>query len=80
VVASDRAEVTLHWILIHVIAETHRHAGHADIIRELIDDSVGLREGNDNMAPVDEACGRAIPSASRWWRAKSPGVSSNQQG
>jgi hypothetical protein len=53
----DRAEVTLHTILVHMIAETHRHAGHADIVRELIDGSVGLREGNDNMPPVDEA----------WW-------------
>ena len=53
----DRDEVTLHQILIHMIAETHRHAGHADIIRELIDGSVGLRKENDNMPPVDEA----------WW-------------
>ena len=53
----DRAEVTLHQILIHMIAETHRHAGHADIVRELIDGSVGLREDNDNMPPGDEA----------WW-------------
>ena len=40
----DRSEVTLHQILIHVIAETHRHAGHADIVRELIDGAVGLRK------------------------------------
>jgi hypothetical protein len=53
----DRGEVTLHQIMIHMIAETHRHAGHADIVRELVDGSVGLREENDNMAPGDEA----------WW-------------
>jgi uncharacterized damage-inducible protein DinB len=53
----DHAEVTLHRILAHMIAETHRHAGHADIVRELIDGAVGLREGNDNMAPGDRA----------WW-------------
>ncbi|MUN63767.1 DUF664 domain-containing protein [Kocuria sediminis] len=47
-----RREVTLHRILVHVIAETHRHAGHADILRELIDGSVGLRTGNENMPPV----------------------------
>ena len=29
--------VTLHLILVHVTAETHRHAGHADIIRESLD-------------------------------------------
>lgn len=55
---SDRSEVTLHRILVHVIAETHRHAGHADIVRELIDGAVGLRDGNDNMAPGDQA----------WWK------------
>ena len=50
--------VTLHRILVHVIAETDRHAGHADIVRELIDGAVGLRAGNDNLPPaVDRA----------WW-------------
>jgi len=53
----DRREVTLHRVLVHVIAETHRHAGHADIVRELIDGTVGLREDNDNMPPGDQA----------WW-------------
>lgn len=55
----EHREVTLHTILVHMIAETDRHAGHADIIRELIDGAVGLREGNDNMAPGDRA----------WWHA-----------
>jgi uncharacterized damage-inducible protein DinB len=53
----DRSEVTLHRILVHMIAETDRHAGQADIVRELIDGSAGLRDGNDNMAPGDPA----------WW-------------
>ena len=43
--------MTLHRILVHMIAETDRHAGHADIVRELIDGTVGLRQDNDNMAP-----------------------------
>ena len=51
----EREEVTLHRILIHMIAETHRHAGHADIVRELIDGEVGLRVDNDNMADFDQA-------------------------
>ena len=29
------------WILVHMIEETGRHAGHADILREQIDGSVG---------------------------------------
>ncbi len=49
----ERREVTLHRILVHMIAETHRHAGHADIVRELVDGAVGLRVDNDNMAPGD---------------------------
>ena len=49
--------MTLHRILVHMIAETDRHAGHADIVRELIDGVVGLRQDNDNMAPGDQA----------WW-------------
>jgi len=51
----DRRVVTLHRILIHVIAETNRHAGHADILRELIDGDVGHRADNDNMADFDDA-------------------------
>jgi uncharacterized damage-inducible protein DinB len=50
---AERSEVTLHRVLVHVIAETHRHAGHADIVREHIDGAAGLRAGNDNLPPVD---------------------------
>jgi uncharacterized damage-inducible protein DinB len=51
----ERSAVTLHRILIHVIAETNRHGGHADLVRELIDGAVGLRADNDNMPPGDQA-------------------------
>lgn len=44
-----RNDVSLHRVLIHVATETHRHAGHADIVRELIDGTAGLREDNDNL-------------------------------
>ena len=47
-------EVTLHHMLVRMIAETNRHAGHADIVRELIDGSVGFRTDNANMALGDE--------------------------
>jgi uncharacterized damage-inducible protein DinB len=46
-------EVTLHRVLVHVIAETNRHAGHADIVRELIDGSAGLRPDAVNLPDVD---------------------------
>ncbi|MWV47924.1 DUF664 domain-containing protein [Rathayibacter sp. VKM Ac-2803] len=45
-------DVTLHRILVHITVETHRHAGHADIVRELIDGAVGLRSDGDNLPPV----------------------------
>ena len=32
---------TVRWVLQHMLEETARHAGHADITRELIDGSVG---------------------------------------
>ncbi|MFJ9890650.1 DinB family protein [Streptomyces sp. NPDC091287] len=55
----ERSRVTLHQILIHVIADLQRHAGHADIVRELVDGTVGLRSGTDNMPPGDRA----------WWES-----------
>ncbi len=34
-------EVNLRWVLTHLLEETARHAGHADILRELIDGRTG---------------------------------------
>lgn len=53
----ERREVTLQQILVHVATETHRHAGQADIVRELIDGTAGLRPGVGNLPPGDEV----------WW-------------
>jgi uncharacterized damage-inducible protein DinB len=55
----DRGDVTLHRILVHVIAETDRHAGQADIVREFIDGAAGLRKDNDNLPSGDKA----------WWES-----------
>lgn len=33
--------VTMRWVLVHMIEETARHAGHVDILRELIDGTIG---------------------------------------
>ena len=38
-------EVTLFGILLHVIGETTRHAGHADILREQLDGVTGAAAG-----------------------------------
>ena len=56
---ADRRETTLHHVLVRVIAETGQHAGHADIVRELIDGTVGLTADRPNL-PSDEAA---------WWTA-----------
>ncbi|WP_026413515.1 DinB family protein [Actinomadura oligospora] len=53
----ERADVTLDQIIVHVAVETHRHAGHADIVRELIDNTVGMRLGRENMPESD----------AKWW-------------
>ena len=37
----DEAPVNLRWVLMHLLEETARHAGHADILRELIDGATG---------------------------------------
>jgi uncharacterized damage-inducible protein DinB len=37
-----RGKVSLRWILLHMIEETARHAGHADLIRERIDGATGI--------------------------------------
>jgi hypothetical protein len=32
---------SMRWVLVHLIEETGRHAGHADIVRQQIDGSTG---------------------------------------
>lgn len=54
---AERRSVTMQQILVHVIAETARHAGHADLVRELIDGRAGLVDGNTNL-PDQEV---------QWW-------------
>lgn len=49
--------VTMRRVVVHMIAETHRHAGHADIVRELIDGAAGLRAGVSNLPERGES----------WW-------------
>jgi hypothetical protein len=36
-----RGRMSLRWIVVHMIEETARHCGHADIARELIDGATG---------------------------------------
>ena len=39
--ARGRHGQTLTWVLVHLVEETARHAGHADILRELVDGAAG---------------------------------------
>ena len=53
-----RPEVTLHTMLVHVLAETNRHAGHADILREHLDGRAGTNPDFANLPEQDES----------WWK------------
>lgn len=55
----ENGDVTLERLLVHVATETHRHAGHADIIREMIDGQTGVWESSPNMPGKSQ----------EWWEA-----------
>lgn len=40
--------ITLGWMLMNVLVDTARHAGHADIVRELIDGATGMGPTSGN--------------------------------
>src|SRR5262245_35136624 len=71
----EHRKVTLHLVLVHVIADVQRHAGHADIVRELIDGSAGLLPDKSNLptatpewwAGYREALERTAREAERLW-------------
>jgi uncharacterized damage-inducible protein DinB len=62
---ADRRVVTLQQMLVHMITETSRHAGHADIVRELIDGRAGNDDGNlpDQDAAAWQAYVAAVQAA-----------------
>src|SRR3954451_1522960 len=49
----ERRHPTLFRVLVHLIAETHRHAGHADVVRELVDGAAGMLPGVPNLGSDD---------------------------
>jgi uncharacterized damage-inducible protein DinB len=55
----DPQETTLHRLLVHMTAETARHAGHLDILRETIDGNRGTQRTIRNLPEHDDA----------WWTA-----------
>ncbi|WP_449373631.1 DinB family protein [Arthrobacter psychrolactophilus] len=48
--SGERRHVTLQQILVHMCVETARHAGHADILRELIDGQAGNGTQDANVS------------------------------
>lgn len=48
----ENRDVTLHQVLVHVLAEVAHHAGHADIVRELVDGAAG--DGRGNLPALDD--------------------------
>ncbi|MFX4287957.1 DinB family protein [Janibacter sp. G349] len=50
----ERSTVTLGQIIAHMALDEARHAGHADILREQLDGSVGLRSEGNNLPGWDE--------------------------
>lgn len=55
----DSRELSLHQALVHVLADIQRHAGHADVLRELIDGNVGADRRWSNLPAGDD----------EWWRS-----------
>ncbi len=55
---AGRNTPTLAHLIVHVIGDLARHAGHADILREQIDGQAGLRSRNDNLPEHEPA----------WWQ------------
>jgi uncharacterized damage-inducible protein DinB len=50
---AEHRDVSLARIIVHVISDTTRHAGHADILREGIDGAAGMRPASTNLPDVD---------------------------
>lgn len=55
---AERRHPTLHAVVVHLTIDVARHAGQADILREQLDGSAGLRADNDNLTTQDDG----------WWR------------
>lgn len=62
-----RPEVTLFHVIVHVLTETHRHTGHADILREQLDGVTGVSpDATSDRDDADWAAHRAkVEAAAR---------------
>ncbi|MEU6598445.1 mycothiol transferase [Streptomyces flaveolus] len=58
-------ETTLHRVLTHVVAETQRHAGRVDVVRELVSGALGQRPGGLDVAAPRPRAPRPGPDRRR---------------
>ena len=70
-------EVMLFNIMVHVLSDTTRHAGHADLLREQLDGAVGMEPGSPPLhghnsafwqtrhATIEQAARAADPASTR---------------
>ncbi len=77
---ADRSAVTLHQVLVRMTTKTSRHAGHADIVRELIDGAAGLTAARPNLLASDQASGGLSTTGSRTPPAKRPTAATANRG
>ena len=57
----DSPNTTLRFVAVHTLAELHRHTGHVDIVRELVDGALGWNVGRENLP------GQAEGVDAQWW-------------
>jgi hypothetical protein len=58
-----RPHVKLFNVVVHVLGDTNRHAGHADILREQLDGRIGVAQGYEDV--IDPARWEMIDQAAR---------------
>lgn len=63
--APGKQKATLLQLLLRMIGETARHAGHADVARELIDGAAGWKPGDDSVPEDRQAWVDRIEAAAR---------------
>lgn len=74
----ERGHVTLQRVLVHLVAEVARHAGHADILRETLDGVAGQRPADPSFpgrSPEEWAAWRDRIEAAAREASEPPGVS-----
>ena len=53
------AEVKLFNVMVHILSDTTRHAGHADILREQLDGAIGMNARGASSVEDDSALWKA---------------------